>query len=108
MTRRSCSSATPDSSPKIDAGGVLGGLAKRLPVLTLTENRRQREPWEQAALNQFRNGSVEKALDAFETHGRIERVATLTDVRARIVEAWATARRDGEQPILLAARRDDV
>ncbi len=77
-------------------------------VLTLTENRRQREPWERAALNQFRSGSVEKALEAFESHGRIERLATLADVRARIVEAWATARSEREEPIMLAARREDV
>lgn len=63
---------------------------------------------ERAALNQFRSGSVEKALEAFETHGRIERVATLADVRARMVDAWATARNEGEEPIMLAARREDV
>ena len=85
----------PRQLPEIDAGRVLGGLAKHLPILTLTENRRQREPWERAALNQFRSGSVEKALDAFETHGRIQRVATLADVRARIVDAWTSARSEG-------------
>jgi ATP-dependent exoDNAse (exonuclease V) alpha subunit len=98
----------PRQLPEIDAGGVLGGLAQRVPVLTLTENRRQREPWERVALNQFRSGSVEKALEAFETHGRIERVATLADVRARMVEAWSSARSEGEEPIMLAARREDV
>ncbi len=98
----------PRQLPEIDAGGVLGALAQHVPVLTLSENRRQSEPWERAALNQFRSGSVEKALDAFEIHGRIERVATLADVRARIVDAWASARIDGEEPIMLAARREDV
>ncbi len=98
----------PRQLPEIDAGGVLAGLAKTGPVLSLSENRRQREPWERSALNQFRSGSVEKALDAFETHGRIERVATLTNVRERIVDAWAEARAQGEEPIMLAARREDV
>ena len=46
----------PRQLPEIDAGGVLGGLAQHVPVLTLSENRRQREPWERAALNQFRSG----------------------------------------------------
>ena len=98
----------PRQLPEIDAGGVLGGLASRVPVLTLTENRRQREPWERAALKQFRSGSVDQALDAFDKHGRIERHVTMTDVRARIVDAWADATRAGEQAIMLAARRDDV
>ena len=98
----------PRQLPEIDAGGVLGGLAQHVPVLTLSENRRQSEPWERAALNQFRSGSVQKALDAFESHGRIERVATLAEVRARIVDAWATAHNNGEEPIMLAARREDV
>ena len=98
----------PRQLPEIDAGGVLGGLAKHVPVLTLTENRRQCEPWERAALNQFRSGSVEKALGAFETHGRIERVATLADVRVRMVEAWSSACSEVEEPIMLAARREDV
>ena len=87
---------------------MLGGLASHVPVLTLTENRRQREPWERAALNQMRNGSVKQALKAFDNHGRIERVETLNDVRARIVDAWADASRAGENSIMLAARRDDV
>ena len=98
----------PRQLPEIDAGGVLAGLAKTVPVLSLSENRRQSEPWERAALNQFRSGSVEKALAAFDSHGRIERVATLTNVRERIIDAWAAARAQGEEPIMLAARREDV
>ena len=98
----------PRQLPEIDAGGVLGGLGSHVPVLTLTENGRQREPWERAALRQFRSGSVGQALDAFDQHGRIERHVTLTDVRARIVDAWADATRAGEQAIMLAARREDV
>ncbi len=98
----------PRQLPEIDAGGVLGGLATRVPVLTLTENRRQREPWERKALHQFRSGSVDQALEAFEAHGRIERIATISDVRSRMVAAWASAREAGEEPIMLAARREDV
>jgi ATP-dependent exoDNAse (exonuclease V) alpha subunit len=98
----------PRQLPEIDAGGLLAGLATRVPVLTLTENRRQREPWERSALSQLRNGSVDRALAAFERHGRIERATTLTDVRARIVDAWARSRTAGEEAIMLAARRDDV
>ena len=37
--------------PSIDAGGLLRGLAERLPAITLEENRRQREPWEREALD---------------------------------------------------------
>ena len=98
----------PRQLPEIHAGGVLGGLARHVPVLTLNENRRQRQQWERTALRDLRNGSVEQALDAYDTHGRIERVPTRHDVWARIVDNWAESVANGEESIMLAARRDDV
>ena len=40
----------PRQLPEIDAGGLLAGLAERLPGVQLTENRRQRDAWERQAL----------------------------------------------------------
>ena len=98
----------PRQLPEIQAGGVLGGLEQHVPVLTLNENRRQTQHWERTALRDLRNGSVEQALDAYDTHGRIERVPTRHDVWERIVDNWAESVASGEESIMLAARRDDV
>ncbi|MGH9002964.1 MAG: MobF family relaxase, partial [Acidimicrobiia bacterium] len=44
--------------PEIDAGGAFAGLAKRLGFTALSENRRQDEAWERAALAHLRAGRV--------------------------------------------------
>ena len=51
---------------------------------------------------------MEQALDAYDTHGRIERVPTRHDVWERIVDAWSTSAAAVGESIMLAARRDDV
>ena len=98
----------PRQLPEIDAGGVLGGLAKHVPVLSLRENRRQVEEWEKVALGDLRSGSVEYALEQYEAYGRITWAPRLVDVRTAVVDAWAVARRNGEDSIMLASRREDV
>ena len=40
-------------------------------VAELRVNRRQRQPWEQAALTDLRDGSVAQAVEAYLTHGRV-------------------------------------
>lgn len=54
----------PKQLPEIQAGGVLASLAKRYPVLTLTENRRQNDETERWALDQLRSGDVDQAVGA--------------------------------------------
>ena len=98
----------PRQLPEIDAGGVLGGLAKHVRVLSLRENRRQVEEWEKVALGDLRSGSVEHALEQYEAHGRITWAPRLVGVRTAVVDAWAVARRNGEDSIMLASRREDV
>ena len=49
----------------IDAGGLLNGLAHRLPPITLTENRRQQHAWEREALADLRAGRIADALDSY-------------------------------------------
>ena len=41
----------PRQLPEIGAGGLLSGLAARVPPIELTENRRQRNEWERVALD---------------------------------------------------------
>jgi ATP-dependent exoDNAse (exonuclease V) alpha subunit len=44
--------------PEIEAGGLFRSLAQRLGAIQLQENRRQRQPWEQQALDLLRTGNA--------------------------------------------------
>ena len=59
----------PRQLPEVEAGGAFGVLAKALPVIELTENRRQREAWERQALSELRSGSVTNAIEAYGADG---------------------------------------
>ena len=52
--------------PAIEAGGAFRGLATRLPVIELRENRRQVERWERDALALLRDGDGGEALGRYE------------------------------------------
>ena len=60
----------------IEAGGGFRGLRLRLGASTLTENRRQAEPWEREAVEHLREGDIDAALSAYREHDRL--VATET------------------------------
>lgn len=97
--------------PEIETGGVFRGLTTRLPVVELTENRRQNEPWERAALDELRDGDPTAGIAAYADHGRVTTAATAEQVRQRLVDDWAHAhdgRTPGEVGMMLAARRVDV
>jgi Ti-type conjugative transfer relaxase TraA len=98
----------PRQLPEIDAGGAFAGLAERLEPATLAENRRQHEPWERAALAQLRAGDTDKALDAYQTHSRIHHAPDSDTAKNQLVDHWHTARTNDEQPVMLAATRQQV
>src|SRR5690606_3209316 len=100
--------------PEIDAGGVVRGLAARLPAVALTHNRRQAHEWERDALDQLRDGDPEVALDAYAEHGRVVTGDAAEAVRERLVADWWTAHteadadRPGDVGVMVAVRRSDV
>ena len=94
--------------PEIEAGGAFRALARRLGPITLTENRRQQDPVERAALAQLRDGNAHDALERLRAHGRIISSPTAEETRDRMVHDWHDARRRGEDVIMLALRRTDV
>jgi len=98
----------PKQLPEIEAGGLLAALAERLPGAQLTTNRRQREPWEQQALRQLRDGDVDHSLAAYHRHDRITALDSYEDAVDTIVGRWAAARTDGEDAVMLASRNQDV
>jgi len=94
--------------PEIDAGGAFRGLTHRLPAIELTENRRQQHAWERDALELLRAGRAAEALTRYQEHGRVVLADTAPEAHGLLVGDWWAARRDGEEAVMVAARRDDV
>lgn len=94
--------------PEIAAGGSFARLTHHVPCHTLTENRRQPEPWERAALDQLRDRQPGPALARYGTEGRITLADTAEAVRAQMITDWHTARHNGQDTVMLAVRRTDV
>lgn len=100
----------PHQLPEIDAGGLFRALINRLPSIELTTNRRQTEGWEIEALDDLRTGDVDRAIDAYDGHGRIVTADTAEGVREQLVADWWAARDglDADAAIMVAVRRADV
>ncbi len=94
--------------PEIEAGGAFGSLVRRLDAIELTENRRQRQPWEREALDDLRDGDVAEALAALSAEGRVVVAERGEDVREALVADWWAATSAGEQAVMVAARHRDV
>ncbi len=98
----------PKQLPEIQAGGVLGSLADRHPVLTLTENRRQHDPTERGALDQLRSGDVDQGIAMLRDHGRVVTGTNAETVRDGMVEQWWQHRTAGDETLMMARRNADV
>jgi Ti-type conjugative transfer relaxase TraA len=95
--------------PEIDAGGAFRGLAKRLGAHELREVRRQDHDWDRAALNELRDGRIDRWTDAYRDHGRIVVAPTSRGVRQALVDDWWEAARGADRDaVMVAHRRADV
>ena len=93
--------------PELEAGGAFRGLVNRGLAVELTENHRQVNAWERAALDDLREGRAEQALASYQAHNRIHVEKTPERSYERMVADWWSA---GDLPrsVMLAQRRDDV
>jgi ATP-dependent exoDNAse (exonuclease V) alpha subunit len=98
----------PYQLPEIEAGGALVGLVAAVGAAKLTENRRQREPWERNALDELRSGRVIAAVDAYTYAGRVHLAHAAEAARACLVSDWADSFVAGEHAEMYAPRRHDV
>jgi len=94
--------------PEVAAGGTFRAAIDLLAdrVAEVHVNRRQQEPWEQAALDQLRNGDVPTAFAAYRDHGRVVIADTAADLHAITVADWVAARSDGETLLLAGTRAE--
>ena len=97
----------PYQLPEIDAGGSFRALLTRLEAIELTDNRRQREPWEWEALDDLREGRAEEAVSRYQDHGRVVLGEGAEDIRDRLVTDWWRGAGEGDAA-MIALRRSDV
>jgi conjugative relaxase-like TrwC/TraI family protein len=105
----------PKQLQAIGAGGWFAEVHRLVGGLTLTENRRQRDAAERAALEVWRTGDHEQALTLLAAGGRVHAVETADDARSQILTTWDETRHRWPDPhdalaslVVLAARNDDV
>jgi ATP-dependent exoDNAse (exonuclease V) alpha subunit len=96
--------------PEIQAGGAFRALADTLDAIELRDVRRQREPWERAALAELRDGDVGAWLGAYREHDRIRGGRDAESTRAQLAEDWWQTMREhpGADVVMVAHRRADV
>jgi ATP-dependent exoDNAse (exonuclease V) alpha subunit len=92
----------------IEAGGGFRGLRLRLGAATLTENRRQAEPWEREAVEHLRDGNVDAALAAYREHDWLVAVETPGQLKETMLGDWWRSFKQGNRVVILAYRRDEV
>jgi conjugative relaxase-like TrwC/TraI family protein len=93
--------------PELEAGGAFRGLVNRGLAVELTENHRQVNHWERAALDDLRDGRADQAIAHYQAHDRIHVEKTPEQSHARMVAHWWAAG-ELENAVMLAQRRDDV
>ncbi|MEU9654977.1 MobF family relaxase [Streptomyces chartreusis] len=99
----------------IGPGGWFRETHRLVHGLTLTENRRQEDAAERAALEVWRTGDHEQALRMLAAGGRVHAAETATDARSQILTAWDELRKPWPDTYdliasmaVLAARNSDV
>lgn len=95
--------------PEVGAGGGFAYAAVHSPcVAELIVNRRQRETWEQEALQAIRSGTVATAVRAYLDHDRVVVADSPAAMIAAAVDKWFETRAAGLRPVILAGTNDLV
>ncbi|MFF9638735.1 MobF family relaxase [Streptomyces bacillaris] len=105
----------PKQLQAIGPGGWFGEVHRLVDGLVLTENRRQRNDAERAALEVWRTGDHEQALGILADTGRVHAAETAIEAHSQILTAWDELRTRWADPhdlidslTVLAARNADV
>jgi len=100
----------PEQLQAIEAGAAFRAIAERVGAAEITEVRRQRAAWQQAATRELATGRTDEALARYERVGMVTGHATLTEAKDAMIAGWGAARQENPQArqIMLAYRRDDV
>ncbi|GAA0445172.1 hypothetical protein Acor_80500 [Acrocarpospora corrugata] len=77
----------------VGVGGGFAAIHRQVDGVLLTENRRQRDPIERAALELWRTGNRREALHTWGTGGRVHAGRDAVDTLAAMLADWTNARR---------------
>ena len=94
----------------VEAGGLFRAIAERLETASLTEIRRQAEPWARAAVHAVAEGRAGAALQAYDERGLLHVGETKAEAIRALVSAWAEAGQQNphDSRLMLAGERADV
>ncbi|MGH9186610.1 MAG: ATP-dependent DNA helicase, partial [Acidimicrobiales bacterium] len=94
----------PDQHTSVDTGGVFKALAARQGsgLVRLVGNRRQVDPAERAAIDDYREGRIDVALDRYDAAGKIVRQPTAREAYDALVQDWWADRLAGSAAPMLA------
>jgi flagellar biosynthesis GTPase FlhF len=99
----------PAQLPAVGAGGLFSAMCERLGALELTQNRRQVDADERAALGLLRSGNPEPYLAHAAARGRLHIDDDVMAAKLRLLaDWWRAAATDPARTVMLAYRRDDV
>ena len=98
----------PSQLQPIGAGAPMRTLGEHIGRVLVTENVRQTEPWERAALQLVRDGEARTAYELYLSHGRIHVAESIPERRAEVVAEHARLEDRGVDAVILAQRRDEV
>jgi hypothetical protein len=84
-----CWSAIADSSPRSRPAARFRALVRRGLAIELTENQRQREPWERRALDLIADGHADRAVPEYQQRGRVHLADTCDQTLMRLVKDWS-------------------
>jgi Ti-type conjugative transfer relaxase TraA len=100
----------PEQLQAIEAGAAFRGVIGQTGMAQLSQVRRQREEWAREATGDLANGRTAKALQAYESRGRIVGTATYEQAQGRLLSAWSQDRQRAadESRLILAYTRDAV
>ena len=98
----------PSQLQPIGAGAPMRTLGEHIGRVLVTENVRQKEPWERAALQLVRDGEARAAYDLYLSHGRIHVAESVPERHAEVVAEHARLEDRGVDAVILAQRRDEV
>jgi Ti-type conjugative transfer relaxase TraA len=94
----------------IEAGAPMRKIAEEIGQVTLSEIRRQEEPWQRQATVDFATSRTKEGLDAYMQRGFIHEHQTQKEALEAVVDAWDKYRKENPEKtqIMMAFKRDDV
>lgn len=100
----------PQQLQAIEAGAPFRALTQAHHYAELNQIRRQTIPWQREASLDLANGSVDKALEAYQMHDHVHQFKYQYEAKETLINLWNDARitNPNESQIILAYTRKDV